>query len=88
MKKEITLKFIAHNGSTILREEEIDFLPGIGTAFKDDSLRDSSCTGLFIVVDSSCIVKDGKYLCLIDALETNEEIYKQGLQEFVLQLTS
>lgn len=88
MNKDISLRFVAHDGSTVLKEETIDFLPGIGTAFRDNSLKDRSCTGLFVVVDSSCTLKDGKYLCDIESIEVNEEIYKKRLEEFVLQLTS
>lgn len=87
MKTIIELNYIAHNGSSLLLKENIEFVPGIGTIIENESLSDSSCTGFFVVINSTCNREDNKsYKCIITALETNREIYKENLEQFIEQL--
>jgi|GEM_PF-4212508 len=86
---KITIEYIAHNGSSLLLKEDIDFLLGIGTTIENPSLKNSGCTGLFMITKSSCIKQnDNSYICTIEALEVTKEVYKRNLEEFVRELTT
>lgn len=87
MKKEIEINYIAHNGSTQLKSDIIDFLPCIGSSFVIKELKSNSCSGFFITTEANCEIINDKYICTVTAIEGNYDIYERGLREMTYGLT-
>lgn len=78
---------MAHNGSTQLHEEIITTLPSIGASIIYNKLKDIS-TGFFVITSVECIKEENYMNYEVVALETDEDVYIEGLDRLVAMLTT
>jgi len=87
MQTSILLRYISHDETTQLHEEIITTLPNIGASITYNKLKDIS-TGFFVIISVECIKEDDYMNYEVVALETDEEVYIEGLDRLVAMLTT
>lgn len=69
MKVTTTIEYYEHGGA-LVNSDKVEFMPFIGQIIENQFLKDSSCTGVFYIVDIDTF-KDTKssYQCTAKAWE-------------------
>ena len=78
---KISIDYTAHNASTVLLiDDPISYLPHIGDIIINDSLKDRSCTGQFLIIDIYHIKSNTGFECKIHAIELSVDIKEEDIR--------